>query len=138
MERIHVDAGPLAVHLLGLGEGTTRPLFARISEGTVNAQTSSVSVFQVLVEAYRAGKPKLAAEVQKTLLVQRRIQLVDVTPDIALQAAEVRAQLGGRPERAIQLATALVGGADTFVTTGSNLRRIAGMRIQDIGRGGPV
>jgi predicted nucleic acid-binding protein len=57
---------------------------------------------------------------------------VPVSAAVARQAAEVRARLGGRSERAVQIATALDARADLYLTRDSGLRRIAGMEVLDL------
>ncbi len=126
--RVHVDARVLAFHLLGDERylQLTRLLFAGLRTGAVRGQASSISLYQLLAEAYRRGQRERAAEVAKRLTVVKGLEYLPVTPEIAAQGAEVRAQLGGRVERAIQIATALSGGADLYLTESSGLRRIAG------------
>ena len=46
--------------------------------------------------------------------------------------AQVRAQIGGRVERSVQLATALSEGADLFLAQRSSLRRVAGMAVESL------
>lgn len=60
------------------------------------------------------------------------LKVVDVSSAVASQAALVQAQLGGRGERAIQVATAFLGEADVFLTDRSTLRRIAGMTVESL------
>ncbi|WP_419162585.1 type II toxin-antitoxin system VapC family toxin [Candidatus Palauibacter sp.] len=129
-ELVHVDARVLALHLTARGPaGWPDLVLAGITDGRIKAQTSSLSLYQILVEVYRQGKPALASEVARTMQLHSRLGLVSTSPKIAVQAAEVRARLGGRPERAIQIATALVSGAEIYLTASSGLRRIAGMRV---------
>ncbi|HRT32117.1 MAG TPA: PIN domain-containing protein, partial [Anaerolineae bacterium] len=47
-----------------------------------------------------------------------------VTPGIAHQTAQLRAQYRLRPADALQLATALLGGATLFVTNDRDLTRV--------------
>ena len=130
---VHIDARVLALHLIGdrLAPETGRILTA-VREGAIQTQTSTVTLYQILAEVYRRGERKLARDVARTLQVHPGLTLVPTSPEIAIQAAEVRAQLGGRPERAIQIATALVAGAEVFLTTGSGIRRIAGMTVLNV------
>ncbi|MDX1579184.1 MAG: PIN domain-containing protein [Gemmatimonadota bacterium] len=131
---IHVDGRVIALHLLG--ESRLGPLAARVmgslKDGSVRGQTSALSLYQILAEVYRRGRADLADRVARGLEVHRGLRLVPATPEIAVQAAQVRAQLGGRPERAIQIATALAGGADVYVTTESGIRRIVGMTVVNL------
>ncbi len=128
---VHVDARVLAFHLLGDPRITrqTDEILRAIREGLIHTQTSTVTLYQILTEVYRQGEKELARQVARTLQVHPGLAIVSVSPEIAIQAAEVRAQLGGRPERAIQIATALVAGAEIYLTTGSGIRRIAGMTV---------
>lgn len=127
---VHLDARVLALHLTATEpHPPTDAVFAGLREGRINAQTSTLSLYQVLAEAYRQGETGLAGEIARTLRLHAGLELVSTNADIAVQAAEVRARLGGRPERALQIATALVSNAEIYLTTGSSLRRIAGMRV---------
>lgn len=132
--RVHVDARVLAFHLLGDARYVqlTRLLFAGLKTGAVRGQASAISLYQILAEPYRRGHRERAEEVAKRLTVVQGLEYLPVTSEIAAQGAEVRAQLGGRAERAIQIATALAGGADLYLTEGSGLRRIAGISFLNL------
>lgn len=131
---VHIDASVLALHAAAL-PGTlplTRGLFGALAAGEVRAQTSALSFYQLLVEAYRRGEAATAERAERLIGSIPGLAIVPVTPRIARQAAQVRAQLGGRPERAIQLATALSEEADLFLTQRSALRRVAGMAVESL------
>lgn len=130
---VHIDARVLAHHLIGdrLASETSQ-ILAAVREGAIRTQTSTITLYQILAEVYRRGEKELARDVARTLQVHQGLTMVPTSPEIAIQAAEVRAQLGGRPERAIQIATALVAGAEVFLTSGSGIRRIAGMRVVNV------
>lgn len=130
---VHVDARVFALHLIGRGPARQTELaFSGIASGSIRAQTSSVTLYQILAEVYREGEPAAARDVARNLRLYPRLDIVSAGPEIAIQAAEVRAQLGGRPERALQIATALVSGAEVYLTSGSGLRRIAGMQVLNV------
>lgn len=131
---VHIDARIFALHLLAdpVASPVTRELVSGMRDGRIRAQTSVMTLYQLLAELYRRGEATRAAGLARDLTVHGGLELVPASPEIAIQAAEVRAQLGGRPERAIQVATALVGRADVFLTTGSTLRRIAGMSVLNL------
>lgn len=132
--RVHVDARVLAVHLLADERyvGLTRLLFAGLDAGEVEAQTSSVSLYQVLTEPYRRRRDDDARSVADYLTALRGLEVVPVDGDVARRAAQVRARLGGRPERAMQIATALEGDADLLLAQGSGIRRVAGTEVLDL------
>lgn len=133
-ERIHVDASVFALHLLGHPRylPLTRMLFGLLSQDGVRASTSAVSVYQLLVEAYRRGEGDTARTVEQCLSTVPGLEVIPVTSAIARQSAEVRAQLGGSVERAIQIATALGGRAEVFLTQHSAFRRVAGMKVESL------
>lgn len=131
---VHVDARVLAHHLIGHGRflPLTRAVIGAIREGDVRGQTSVLTLYQLLAEVYRRGEAHRANELARSLMVHEGLELVPATAEIAVQAAQVRAQLGGRPERALQVATALATGADVYLTEGSGLRRIVGMTVANL------
>ncbi len=131
---VHIDARVFALHLVGNPKmvALTREVISGLREGRIRGQTSVMTLYQLLAELYRQGEASRAADLARDLMVHTGLAMVPASPDIAVQAAEVRAQLGGRPERALQVATALVGRADVFLTTESGLRRIAGMSVVNL------
>jgi hypothetical protein len=60
------------------------------------------------------------------------LEIIPVSPKIARQAAQVKAQIGGGLTRAIQIATALAGDSQIYVTQRSALRRIAGLGVAQL------
>lgn len=131
---VHLDPRVFAYHLIGatIYSDLTGVVFEGMRRRAFRAQTSSFALYQILVEVYRRGEEARATELAKMITVHTGLELVPVTTDIAVQAANVRAQLGGRPERAVQIATALLGGADVYLTEGSGLRRIVGMTVVNL------
>lgn len=132
--RIHVDASVLALHLTGNARFTplTRAVLELLADGGLRGSTSSLSVYQLLVEAYRRGEAETAATAERYLTTIPGLTIVDVTPAIARQASQVRAQLGGSTERAVQIATALSEQAELYLTQRSAFRRVAGMGVESL------
>lgn len=131
---VHLDARVLALHLLGRPPypELTRLLFDGLRSGDVTGQTSAISLYQLLVEPFRRGRDDLAHRAGDDLTAFRGLEIVEVDGRIARQAAEVRARLGGRAERALQLATALAADAELYLTQDSGLRRVAGIEVLDL------
>lgn len=132
--RAHVDASVLALHMAGDARYTplTRALLEMLADGDLAASTSALSVYQLLVEAYRRGEMETAATAERYLTTIPGLDVVELTPAIARQAAQVRAQLGGSLERAVQISTALSGGARVYLTQRSAFRRVAGMSVESL------
>ncbi len=97
--------------------------------GVVQAQTSALSIYQLLAEPYRRGSEELAEKALRYMSGHPGLAIVPVTEGVARQAAEVQASLGGSAERSIQIATALLGGARAYVARRTSLRRVAGMEF---------
>lgn len=133
-DRLHVDARVLAHHLVGDERYAelTRLLFGVLRDGDVHAQTSALSLYQLLVEPYRRDRGDDADEALAHLTAFRGLEVVPVTAEVARGAARVRARLGGATERAVQIATALEEGADVFLAQGSGIRRIVGTEVVDL------
>lgn len=131
---VHVDASVLALHMAGDGRylPLTRALLEMLDRGELTASTSALSIYQLLVEAYRRGEAETAATAERYLTTIPGLDVIDLTPAIARQAAQVRAQLGGTAERAVQIATALSEGAHTYLTQRSAFRRVAGMSVESM------
>jgi predicted nucleic acid-binding protein len=131
--RVHLDPTVLARHLRGRPPHAelTAALFEVSADGGPALQTSAFSVFQLMAEPYRHGEAELA-EKAATYLSAGPVELVVVSEDVALRAAEVRARLGFGPGRCVQIATALESGADRYLVDSSPLRRIAEVRILDL------
>ena len=138
---MHVDASVLALHLAGDRRFTplTRAVLGMLAEDELRASTSALSIYQLLVEAYRRGEAETAATAERYLTTIPGLDVVDVTPAIARQASQVRAQLGGSTERAVQIATALSEGATVYPHAalrlpagGGDERRVARARSREL------
>jgi hypothetical protein len=70
--------------------------------------------------------------VEALVAALRGLEIVPVSATIARQAAQVKAQIGGGLPRAIQIATALAGDSEVYVTRRSTLRRIAGLGVAQL------
>lgn len=95
----------------------------------MEAQTSALSIYQLLAEPYRQGKEELAKRAIRYLSGHAGLEIVPVTESVARQAAEVQASLGGGAERSVQIGTALVGGVRAYIGRRTALRRVAGMEF---------
>lgn len=133
-ELVHLDASVLALHAAGVPRTLplTRSLFRAMEAGEVAAQTSALSLYQLLVESYRRGEESTASRIEQLMGSIPGLRVIPLDSRIARQAAQVRAQIGGRVERSVQLATALSEGADLFLAQRSSLRRVAGMAIESL------
>ncbi|TAH48818.1 MAG: PIN domain-containing protein [Chloroflexota bacterium] len=99
-----------------------RALFGAIADGKIIAVTLTVTLVEVLVRPLRENNAELAMQYRDILTHSANLTAFPLSDEIALRAAELRARLNLRTPDAIQVATALVAGADTFITNDKHLR----------------
>lgn len=102
------------------------PLFERQEQGRVSLAVSTVTMAEVLAGPFAAGEEALARRYREVL---ESWQLVDLTGDIAEQAARLRARYKLKLPDAVQLATALAINADAFITHDRDFGKVRGLRI---------
>lgn len=103
--------------------------FAAVAQGDVAVVTSVITLLEVLIQPLRRGATSLAAQYREVLLMSQGITLHTVSVAIAEEAARLRAAYGLRTPDAIQVATAIAGGASAFLTNDARLSLIPDIRI---------
>ena len=91
--------------------------------------TSTVTLVEVLVHPLRQGNTILAQEYRELLLNQESLTVVELTPDIAETAAQLRASYNLRSPDSIQMATAILEGASFFLTNDARLPSLPGLTV---------
>ncbi|WP_232317124.1 type II toxin-antitoxin system VapC family toxin [Anabaena sp. CA = ATCC 33047] len=76
--------------------------------------TSVLTITEVLVYPLRQGNTRLAQQYRDILFNSQGLTTIEVFPDIAETAAQLRANYNLRTPDAIQMATAIRGGASFF------------------------
>ena len=105
------------------------PLFDEIASGNLIGVTSTVSLVEALVHPLRNNDVEMVRLTKEMLLESDNVLTFELTAEIAERAAMLRAQHNLRTPDAIQLATALYAGAQTFVTNYRRLRSIDGLKV---------
>ncbi len=103
----------------------THALLSGVEAGRWVACTSVVTLMELTVRPWQLDQPEVASRYEATLACFPNLSLIDVTRDIARQAAQLRATYRLRPADAIQAATALVSRATLWVTNDRALARLA-------------
>ncbi|MBR8838990.1 MAG: PIN domain-containing protein [Stigonema ocellatum SAG 48.90 = DSM 106950] len=93
-----------------------RLFFRALNQGEFRVVTSVVTLPEVLVYPLRQGNTTLAQQYREILFNSQGLTTIEVIPDIAETAAQLRANYNLRTPDAIQMATALHGGASFFLT----------------------
>ncbi|MFZ1027628.1 MAG: PIN domain-containing protein [Limnoraphis robusta] len=98
-----------------------RLFFKLFDLGDFRLVTSTVTLLEVLVHPLQQKNTILAQEYREILLNQEGLTVVELTPDIAEKAAQLRAIYSLRSPDAIQMATAICEGASFFLTNDGRL-----------------
>ena len=114
----HVEAHPRYLPL-------TQELLTGVEAGQWAAITSTVTVMELTVQPWKMGRSAAAREYEALLIHFPNLAMADVTRDVARRAAQLRAEYNVRPADALQVATALLGGATAFVTNDRKLARLS-------------
>ena len=128
---IFVDTAPFIYFI----EGHSRfheillEVFQLNAEGKIFFQTSTLTLLEVLVQPVKLKKLKLAREYEKIITSSSNIEIYDLDIEVSKQAAKLRADHNLRTSDAIQIATAIVKGADLFFTNDINLKKVPGVEI---------
>ncbi|GBC86430.1 hypothetical protein HRbin12_00419 [bacterium HR12] len=128
---LYLDTAPLIYAIED--HPTFGPVVGQVLEavdvGRVRAVSSTLALAEILVQPYRRGRADLVARYREILAGSPNLQLLALDDRIAAEAARIRASLDIRLPDAAHLATAVVAGADTFVTNDVRLRPFREVRV---------
>ena len=132
--RIYLDANVWIYALEGYAAALTA-LFARIDAGELTAITSEFTLAEVLVKPFADGNLALQQLYAETLQARPALRIVPITRDILIAAARLRAQHPTlKMPDAVHAATALVDGAQYFVSNDARFVVVPGLTQMSINR----
>ena len=105
------------------------PFFEAMEHGDIQVITSTLTLTEVLVHPLRHGDRALARKYSRILRHARNLTMFPVSPEIAEEAARIRAAHGLKTPDSIQLAAACFGNASAFLTNDGDLLSIPGLRL---------
>lgn len=108
------------------------PLFRAADRGGCTLVTSALTLLEVLVVPYRAGNRPLAERYEMLLTQSSGIQIVDISRDQLLAAAQLRAAAAVKTPDALQLAAALSSECTSFITNDRRLPTVPGLQIRQL------
>ena len=108
-------------------------VFDRIFQGRIQGITTSLTLAEVFVHAKATQDAETEAK-YRALLFAPTIRRVPVDDIIAERAADLRAQYRLATPDAIQIATALEGGCDAFLTNDAALGRVVEIPVLVVSR----
>lgn len=106
-----------------------RPLFAEIDAGKIDAVTSTITLLEVLVLPFKTENESLAEEYRDILLHAEGLTTYEIVHEVSELSSKLRAKYAIRTPDAIQIATGIIYGADTFLTNDSGLKKVKDIRI---------
>lgn len=123
-----VDTAPIIYVLESHSSLAARfePVFALQEQGRASLAITTVTLAEVLTGPLAAGEESLARRYRSVLGTW---QVVDLTADIAEQAARLRARYRLKLPDAVQVASALEINAHALVTHDRDFAKIRGLRI---------
>lgn len=101
-------------------------LFEAAEKGDLIITLSTITLAEVLTGPFKSGHSALAKRYEAAL---RNFNVQAVSPEIAVLAAQLRAQYRLKLPDALQIATALELGADAFVTHDRDFSMVKGLPV---------
>ena len=131
VERLGLDSAPIIYYLEGNYDFHPRcvPFFDAISNGRVEAFTSTITLPETLVYPLRNNDKHRATAFRNLLLFTKGIFTTPLSVAIGERAARLRADYNLRTPDAVQLATALLTGCNAFLTNEIRLKCVSEIRI---------
>lgn len=113
----HFEAHPTYLPL-------TWHILDEVAAGRCNGVASTVTLMELTVLPWRTGRPDVARHYEALLVNFPNLKLIDVTREIARQAAQLRAKYNVRPADALLVATALLNEATVWVSNDRKLKQV--------------
>lgn len=107
-----------------------RPLFARLdTDPEFRVVTSIITLIEITVLPIRLNRQDLVSTYTTALLNSPNVTVQHVDTTVAHKAAELRAKLNLRTPDAIQIATAIIAGAEAFITNDERFKSVMDIPI---------
>ena len=104
-------------------------VFDAMEASAIQAVTSTVTLVEVLLQPLAKGAQELAFRYEQYLRGGPSLTLRSLDPDLAPQAAQLRAHYQLRTPDAIQIAAALAFGARLFLTNDDRVRKVTEIEV---------
>ncbi|MEH2422325.1 MAG: PIN domain-containing protein [Nostoc sp.] len=107
----------------------TDAFFEAMFRGEFSVVTSVLTITEVLVYPLQQRNTLLAQQYREILFNSQGLTTIEVFPDIAENAAQLRADYNLRTPDAIQMATAIHGGASFLLTNDARLPSLPALSV---------
>lgn len=108
---------------------TTQRLLEALENGTNQGLTSIVTLLEILVKPKREENWDAVRDYRDLLMTFPNLTMVPVDEACAQKASDLRAHYGLRTPDAIQIASALLGGATAYVTNDDQLKQVTELEV---------
>lgn len=131
VKRLFLDTAPIIyfVEKHPVYVDRCRTIFKRIDAGDIAGISSMITLTEVLPVPLRESDSQTEKAYRDILLNSRNFSLIIVDNSVAERAAKLRARYRLRTPDAIQIASALISGCDTFLTNDRGLIRVADLKV---------
>ena len=102
----------------------TQSILKFVESGQSQGVISTLVVMELTVHPWRINRGDIARQYEALLINFPNLKLVDVTREVARQAAQLRARYNLRPADALQVGTAIISGATVWVSNDKPLKRL--------------
>lgn len=116
-----IEGNPLYVEMM-------RTFFLAVQKDEFSVVTSTITLLETLVVPLRHGNINLAQQYRDILLKTKGHTTISLFPNIAEEAARLRASYNISTPDSIQMATALFGGASFFLTNDTHLPSLPNLK----------
>ncbi|MCK6509189.1 PIN domain-containing protein [Myxococcota bacterium] len=100
-----------------------------IDQGSLFGVTSVLTLLELLTKPIQQGDLALQNEYVELLTTASGFEVIDITPNVAQDAARLRVRYRLKTPDALQIAVAVVSGCQAFITNDSTFRRVGEMRV---------
>jgi predicted nucleic acid-binding protein len=107
----------------------TNAVFEELEGAHIMGVTSIVTLMELIVRPLQLGRADIAHEYETELLHFPNLRTADIDRGIVWKAAELRATHRLQPADALQIATCLQHGGQTFLTNDRILQRVSDLPI---------
>ena len=116
----------------GLFGSQAKEIMESVERGVIKAAISALTMTELLTGPYRYKNDLLALEYHTLLYYFPNLQIVDISLDIAVDAARIRGEYEFATPDSLLLATALYVKADAFITGDKRLLKFKELEVLSI------
>lgn len=107
----------------------TESIFDAVEKGRRTAVTSVITLLEILVKPKIENNIGAVKDYRDTLLTFPNLKIFDVDLKVSEKASDLKAKYCIRAPDAIQIATAILAGAGTFLTNDESLKRVKDIKV---------